>query len=44
MVKPTPFHGVDTGSNPVRVIVIRSISSEVERLAVNQEVEGALPL
>ncbi len=42
-VKTPPFHGGNTGSNPVRTI-LSAIAQLVERMTVNHDVTGSSPV
>ncbi len=42
-VKTPPFHGGNTGSNPVRTI-FSAIAQSVERMTVNHDVTGSSPV
>ena len=42
-VKTPPFHGGNTGSNPVRTI-FSAIAQLVERMTVNHDVTGSSPV
>ena len=42
-VKTSPFHGGNTGSIPVGVIIYSSIAQSVERMTVNHDVVGSSP-
>ncbi len=42
-VKTPPFHGGNTGSNPVRTIS-SAIAQLVERMTVNHDVTGSSPV
>ena len=42
-VKTPPFHGGNTGSNPVRTISHSAIAQLVERMTVNHDVVGSSP-
>ena len=43
-VKTPPFHGGNTGSNPVRTIFYSAIAQLVERMTVNHDVTGSSPV
>ena len=43
-VKTPPFHGGNTGSNPVRTILHSAIAQLVERMTVNHDVTGSSPV
>ena len=43
-VKTPPFHGGNTGSNPVRTILYSAIAQSVERMTVNHDVTGSSPV
>ena len=42
-VKTPPFHGGNTGSSPVRVIILGELAQLGERLPYKQDVGGSSP-